>query len=248
MTSPLPATNRGFTLVELMIGLILTLFLAGGVVLVHLSGRSAFIDVQQLAHLQENVRFASDYLIRDIRNAGFRDETFLRSGHEQQIREAFATLLDSDGDGFEEILRVRYAGRGHCTEAFDEFRLVENEYFLNTQTGELSCRGRTVARDDPGATQISEQSWSDAVGLVRGFTGLAFQKICPDGTTTCPCDLVNHAAASCTGIRVAMQLQGMRTMDGADAFDDRSIELVAAFRNVILEQINTNTLESEGSS
>lgn len=235
----------GFTLVELMIVLVLTSFLMGGAILTHLSGRSAYINVVQLSHMQESFRFASAYMIRDIRNAGFRDETFLRNGHEQQIRLAYATLLDMNSDGVEDVLRIRYAGRGHCTEAFDEFRLVENEYFLNAQTGELSCRGRTVARDDPGATQITEQGWSDGVGLVRGFTGIAFQRICPDGGSSCACDMVNDPGNSCIGIRVALQLQGMRALDGTAGFDDRSVELTAAFRNIILERMSTPVLAQE---
>ena len=235
---------RGFTLVELMIAMILTVFLAGGVILVHLSGRSAFIDVEQVAHLQENIRFASDYMVRDIRNAGFRDETFLRNGHEQQIRAAYATLVDENEDGIEDTLRIRYAGRGHCTQAFDEFRLVENEYALNSQTGELTCRGRTVARDAPGDTQVTDQSFSDPVGLVRGITAIAFQKICPDTGTTCPCDLVNDPDTSCIGVRVALQLEGLPLLDGSGALDDRSLELVAAFRNIIFERVNTFAHES----
>ena len=235
----------GFTLVELMIVLVLTIFLTGGAILIHLCGRSAYIDVEQLSHMQESIRFASAYMIRDLRSAGFRDETFLRTGHEQQIRLAYATLLDVDSDDIEDTLRIRYAGRGHCMQAFDEFRLVENEYSLNSQTGELSCRGRTVARDDPGSTQISEQDWSDSVGLVSGFTGIAFQRICPDGGNTCACDLVNNPDNSCIGVRVALQLQGMRTLNGAEDFDERSVELTVAFRNVILERMNTYAMASE---
>ena len=238
--------SSGFTLVELMIAMVLTIFLTGGAILIHLSGRAAYIDVEQLSHMQESIRFASAYMVRDLRNAGFRDETFLRSGHEQQIRVAYATLLDEDEDGIEHTLRIRYAGRGHCMQAFDEFRLVENEYSLNSQTGELSCRGRTVARDDPGATQISEQEWSDRVGLVKGFTRIAFQKICPDGGSTCSCDLVNNPDDSCIGVRVALQLQGMQSLNGAENFDERSVELTVAFRNVILERMNSHALAAEG--
>ncbi|NNJ78621.1 MAG: prepilin-type N-terminal cleavage/methylation domain-containing protein, partial [Xanthomonadales bacterium] len=86
-------TNRqgGFTLIELMVAMMLTIFMAGGVILIHLSGRQASVDAESISRMQENVRFASDYLVRDIRNAGFRDETFLRLGHETQIREQYAS-------------------------------------------------------------------------------------------------------------------------------------------------------------
>ncbi|HKJ17360.1 MAG TPA: prepilin-type N-terminal cleavage/methylation domain-containing protein [Xanthomonadales bacterium] len=230
--------QNGMTLVELMIAVLLGVILVGGILLIHLSGRATFIDTERLSRIQENVRFASDYVIRDIRNAGFRDEAFLRAGHEQQIREAYAAVLNDGAN-----IRVRYAGRGHCTEAFDEFRLVENEYGLDTQTGELTCRGRTVARDAGGDVLITDQDFSDPVGLVDGLTSIAFQLICPGGGTSCSCDLVSDLDNACTGVLVAMQFEGMRAMDASGDFEDRSVELTAAFRNVILDRINAEVAE-----
>ena len=234
--------QRGLTLIELMIAALLAIFLVGGILLLHLSGRATFIDSEQLSRIQENVRFASDYMIRDIRNAGFRDEAVLRAGHEQQIREQYAQILDADGNPAGEgvTLRIRYAGRGHCTEAFDEFRLVENEYALDTDTGELTCRGRTVPRDDPGDTLITGVDFSDPVGLVGGLTGMAFQLICPDGGTACGCDVATDLDNACIGVRVAMQFEGMRALDTSGDFGNRSLELTAAFRNVILDRVNAH--------
>ncbi|MDX1554596.1 MAG: hypothetical protein R3212_01075 [Xanthomonadales bacterium] len=230
----------GLTLIELMVAALLAIFLVGGILLLHLSGRATFIDAEQLSRIQENVRFASDYMIRDIRNAGFRDEAVLRAGHEQQIRQAYAQILN-DGS----TLRIRYAGRGHCTEAFDEFRLVENEYSLDANTGELVCRGRTVPRDDPGSTLVTDQDFSDPVGLVGGLTGIAFQLICPDGGTACACDVDTDLDSACIGVNVAMQFEGMRALDTSGDFENRSIELTAAFRNVVLDRANAYAFAEE---
>ena len=89
-TGPARTVPRGFTLVELMIALVLTIFLIGGVMAVYESGKVGFIDSTRLSRVQESLRFASDYVLRDIRNAGFRDETILRYGHEQQITAGYA--------------------------------------------------------------------------------------------------------------------------------------------------------------
>ncbi len=223
-----------------MVAALLAIFLIGGILLLHLSGRATFIDAEQLSRIQENVRFASDYMIRDIRNAGFRDEAVLRAGHEQQIRTAYAQVLNNEA-----TLRIRYAGRGHCTEAFDEFRLVENEYSLNANTGELVCRGRTVPRDDPGSTLITDQAFSNPVGLVGGLTGIAFQLVCPDGGTACACDVDDDLDNACIGVNVAMQFEGMRALDTSGDFDNRSIELTAAFRNVVLDRVNAAAFAEE---
>lgn len=228
-----PKGQSGLTLIELMIAVLLTFFLLGAVLLIHISGRATFIESEQMSRIQENVRFASDYMIRDIRNAGFRDEATLRFGHEQQIKEAYASILE-DGAA----LRVRYAGRGHCSEAFDEFRLVENEYALDTDSGELTCRGRALPGAESGEALIEDEDFSDSVGLVSGLTGLAFQMICPDGGSACACNIEDDPDNACIGVRVAIQFQGMRALDGTGDIEDRSIELTAAFRNIILDGIN----------
>ena len=121
--------------------------------------------------------------------------------------------------------------------------LVENEYSLNffgtgtTANGELTCRGRTVPRDAPGDTLITDQAFSAPVGLVTGITGIAFQRICPDGGTVCVCDQVNDFDNSCIGVRIALQFEGLRELETPE-FADRSVELTAAFRNIILDRVN----------
>lgn len=223
--------QSGLTLVELMVALVMSLFLVGGILVMHLSSRATFLDTEQLSRIQENVRFASDYLIRDIRTAGFHDETTLSVGQELQIRQEYAEVENGGA-----TLRIRYAGRGNCTQAFDEFRLIENEFALDADTGDLVCRGKSVEQGDP--TLISTVAFGDPVALVGGLTGLAFQKVCPDDSTTCDCDLVTNFDNACIGVQVAMQFEGLRAQDGTGNFDDRSIELTAAFRNIVLERMN----------
>jgi prepilin-type N-terminal cleavage/methylation domain-containing protein len=230
-------TNResGFTLIELMVAMLLTIFMAGGVILIHLSGRQASVDAERISRMQENIRFASDYLVRDLRNAGFRDETTLTVGHETQIREQYATFVDTNGDNISDELRIRYAGRGHCTEAFNDFRLVENLYYLNGD--ELTCSGSFVPNTDTLNTPISIPAKSNGVGLVSGVAGLAFQPICPDPSVTdCVCNLVDDLENSCIGVRIAIQLEGPNSVDDRSVRDDRTVELVAAFRNIVLDR------------
>ncbi|MFO7903298.1 MAG: prepilin-type N-terminal cleavage/methylation domain-containing protein [Pirellulaceae bacterium] len=229
--------GKGFTLVELLVALALSAFLLGAIVLTYTSGNATSLDSAQLSRMQENVRFASDYLIRDIRNAGFRDETVLKFGHEQQVRDGYITI-GNDGPGNSPSLSVRYAGRGHCTQTFEDLRILENQYFVDAGSRQLQCRGRFLADAEDAGTLLSNQAYSAPVGLISGVTGIAFQLVCPDGTTTCVCDLVDSPADSCIGVRIALRLQGLR--DGAGGFDDRVVELSAAFRNVIIDRVYGN--------
>lgn len=209
--------ESGFTLTELMIALALSLFLIGGVVLMHSSGKSTTIDSEQLSRLQENVRIASDYMIRDIRNAGFRDELELTVNDWALIGEQYAAI--SNGGS---TLTIRYGGRGTCVEAFDTFKLVENQYFFDAETGELTCRGLG------GGTERAE-------GLVSGLNGVSFQMICPDGSVNCTCNV--EAPEPCLGVRVGLEFDGLRDPNNPGSLEQRSVELTAAFRNSILQEI-----------
>lgn len=241
-------TQNGFTLVELLVALILVLFLLAATVTLHLTGRQSSVDTEALSRMQENVRFASDYMVRDIRNAGFRDEVFLRRGHELQIRSAYATILNngtaaSSGNQ----LRVRYAGRGHCTEAFDEYRLVENEYYLGNN-GELMCRGRSITQDALGTTQITGVTFSTGVGLVRGLTSLQFDTRSV-GNAACVFDLTTFetdpTTVLCTGVTITMQFEGLQSITDGSVTDEYQAVLTAAFRNVVLDIVNYNAFASE---
>lgn len=237
MNKPSAKGQSGVTLVELMVALVMSLFLVGGILALHMSGRASFLDNSQVSRIQENVRFASDYMIRDIRTAGFHDETVLKVGHEAQIVSNFAEIEEVDGEP--RVLRVRYAGRGHCAETFQEFRVVENEFTID-DNGNLTCSGRAVPQDADGDVQITDQAWVGPVELVGGLSDINFTMICPDGSASCDCNLVTNFDNACIGVSVTMEFDGLidRDAEGGDLFDKRSIELTAAFRNVILAQKN----------
>lgn len=65
-------TQRGLTIVELMVGLALGLFLLGGVLQIYLSSNQTYRSTDALSRMQENARFAMDFLQADIREAGYK--------------------------------------------------------------------------------------------------------------------------------------------------------------------------------
>ena len=242
--------DRGFTLVELMIAIVLSLFLIGAVLLTYLSSRAAALDAERLSRTQENVRIVSEYLVREIRNAGFRDEASLILGHETRIREQFAYILDEPlgkdepPSGTESlntgpVLRVRFAGRGHCGEAFEEVRIVQNEYFLDGEV--LRCNGSAVLGDaDPDANfEEPDDVRARGVALISGVTNITFSKVCDASGLPCTgCrfelptpspsneDYFVPLAQTCVGVRLDMEFEG-----------GREVAFVSAFRNAILEKI-----------
>lgn len=61
----------GFTLVEMMIAMLISLFLLGGVIQIFISSKQSYRTGEDASRLQENGRFAMDIMTRDIRMAGF---------------------------------------------------------------------------------------------------------------------------------------------------------------------------------
>lgn len=64
--------QTGFSLVEVMIGLIIGLLILMGVVMVYLSGSRTAATTEALSRVQESGRFAMHFLSQDIRSAGFK--------------------------------------------------------------------------------------------------------------------------------------------------------------------------------
>ena len=62
--------ERGFTLIELMIALLLGLLVMGAAIAIFLSNRQAYSATEGLGRVQENVRFAFELMARDIREVG----------------------------------------------------------------------------------------------------------------------------------------------------------------------------------
>lgn len=63
--------QSGFSLVEIMIALLIGLFLLGGILQMFSASQQTYRMQSNLARLQENGRFALDFLSRDIRMAGY---------------------------------------------------------------------------------------------------------------------------------------------------------------------------------
>ncbi len=63
---------QGMTLVELMVGLAIGLFLVAVVSTMYLGSRNTFVAQESGARLQENGRFAMDTIANDLRMSGFR--------------------------------------------------------------------------------------------------------------------------------------------------------------------------------
>lgn len=82
-------SQRGMTMVELLVGLAVGLFLSAGILQIFLSSNQTYRALDAGSRVQENARYALNTLARDIRTAGFLGCRSLAQG---------VTVLHDDGD------------------------------------------------------------------------------------------------------------------------------------------------------
>jgi type IV pilus assembly protein PilW len=70
--SAAPTASRGMTLIELMIGIAIGMFLVAVMGAIYVGSKSTFTAQDSTSRLQENGRFAVDTIARDLRVSGFR--------------------------------------------------------------------------------------------------------------------------------------------------------------------------------
>lgn len=63
--------QNGLSLIELMIAMVLGLILTGGIINIFLGAKSTYAQQDALAQVQENARFALEFIARDVRMAGY---------------------------------------------------------------------------------------------------------------------------------------------------------------------------------
>jgi len=88
--------QQGMTLIEIMIALLLGVLLLAGVIQVFLSSNQTYRMQENMSRVQENGRFAMDFISRDIRMADYLG--CLRSGVANMTNNLDATDADYDAD------------------------------------------------------------------------------------------------------------------------------------------------------
>ncbi len=99
-----PRAHVGFSLIELMVALVIGLILLGGLVTVMANSKKGYTMQNDLARIQENARFAMEFIRRDLRMAGYlgcMDDVDQVWNH---VNGGTGSLFDTDRaiDGFEQ--------------------------------------------------------------------------------------------------------------------------------------------------
>ncbi len=68
---PNPSRNRGMSIIELMISITLSMIIMTGVLSLFVSNKQTYEITDDLSRLQENARFAMEFIANDVRMAGY---------------------------------------------------------------------------------------------------------------------------------------------------------------------------------
>ena len=107
--------QSGFSLIELMVAMVVTLFIVGAVVVLLTGGQSSFKHQPERTDRQQNIRVAMDVIMRDIGAAGVGMPVFMQTFQRNlnNVGPAVAGEV-ACGDGAEDT--VAKLDRLHCQE------------------------------------------------------------------------------------------------------------------------------------
>lgn len=107
--------QRGLTLVEIMVALVISLFLLAGLLQMFIGTRQSSRVQENLSRVQENGRFVIDFLSRNIRLAGYRSRSTIEEG--KSFEDKFPGVrpiqgTNDDGTNGSDTLTVIFEGEG----------------------------------------------------------------------------------------------------------------------------------------
>lgn len=141
--------QQGVSLIEIMIGMLLSLILVAGVVQVYISNKQTYYLQDELSRLQENGRFAVDILQRVIRGAGFDNDLAFNA----------ANTIDA-GNGASDQLEVIQSGRFDCVgtqlSVAPNPPIAVNDLFFIDANNNLACLGSGNPNPQPLVENVDQ--------------------------------------------------------------------------------------------
>jgi type IV pilus assembly protein PilW len=166
--------ERGFTIIELMIAVLVSLTILGSAASVISAVQNTYAHQMDDATVQQEARFAMDFIRRTLEQAG-----------SNPYRISYANTSPCAGTGFQGIRMLSTSSVRVQADATPDGYLIGEDSTSCNQEGEdvtiaFNSAAGTITREDR-AVDASPVAWTDGV-----FTGLAFQYF--DGSMTATTD------------------------------------------------------------
>lgn len=158
--------QRGFSLVELMVALVVSLLLLAGVIQVYLSSKQAYRVQDNIARIQENGRLAIAFVSRYLRLAGYRpylqisaDQTFPSVGGSCPSPPTSPTTTtnviwgcDDTWNGNSDTVTINFQSDGTMSDCLGNpvpnLAVTQNTFQVSA-TGDLQCASSTTNQTQP---------------------------------------------------------------------------------------------------
>jgi type IV pilus assembly protein PilW len=214
--------QQGLTLVEMMIAMTLGLLLMTGVTQIFISNKQTYSTTQTLGQVEENGRFALNFLVKSIRKAGYTSDTstsrppFLAGS---DCTTTTACTTNGSGTSGNDMMAVEFdsTGSSDCngTSFSTSPPMIANVFWIandsTTNTNALYCRGYNVTTG----------AWIEAAQpLVPGIETLQvlYGEVTGSGTPDVPDHYVSADRVSdwskIKSVRVAVLAQSASTGSG----------------------------------
>lgn len=161
--------NQGFSLIEVMVSITLSLILLAGVLQIFLNTKNMYNLGSGFSQLQENGRFTSAYLARTIRFAGYRSTptagNFTAMDSIYPATAPYISGTNNTGQNGSDTLTIRYQGSGDgagnpdgtmkdCLNRPIDANTISTNTFSLTANNELQCQAVNANASPSSSTQI----------------------------------------------------------------------------------------------
>lgn len=161
--------NQGFSLTELVIAITLSFIMLGGVLQLFFNSKQIYLLSNAYSQLQENGRFATEYLARLIRLSGYRsapsNTQFPNQSSIFSSASPYISVSTTPGVNGSDVLTVRYQGSGNgsgtpdgnvrdcLNQPADSNELITNIFSINANA-QLQCQAINPSASPNNATGV----------------------------------------------------------------------------------------------
>ena len=110
------STQRGLSLIELMVAMFIAAVIFAGIVNTLIASKSAYLYDDEVSYIQENTRFALEYIAREVRDAGYTGGCNISAA---KVANAAIYYTTEESELFENITSIKgYEGRTPTVSVF----------------------------------------------------------------------------------------------------------------------------------
>ena len=197
-TSELLIDDSGFTLLEMLVAMALSLLVLSGVYEVFTSQQKAYTVQDQVAEMQQNARVAMDIITRNLRNAAY----------DPRSTDKFGITDSAYSDSSSSALVIANSDQIYFTLDDDEDKSIDSN--ADERIG-FQLNGTDIQIDSDGAL-----GWQD---IAENITSLSFTYTFDDGGTGLPDNTDSDSTNNTNDVRIIQVSLTARTAREDSGYD-----------------------------